>query len=168
MTTRLLATLFALIMTGTTALAENMAVVNVRALMAQAPQNELIKNTLQSEFGERTESLKKLEDEIKKLQSDLQTNEMTYSEQQKTEKARQIQAKGSDYQLQGKALQEDIENRSKEEQGKLLFLIRKAIQKVADEGNYDMILSSDAVLYRKPGVDITEKVLTVISDPTFK
>jgi outer membrane protein len=168
MNMRFIGAFLAIILSGNLFAADNIAYVDLRYLFSKAPQLELINNALQSEFSERTESLKKLEDEIKKLQSDLQTNDMTYSAQQKTEIQRQIQAKGSDYQLQGKALQEDIKRRQSEENNKLLFVIRKAISKVAEDGKYDMVLSTEGLLHAKPTLNISDAVLKVISDPTFK
>lgn len=142
-------------------------VVNVRAVASQAPQRESISNALQQEFKERGDALKALEEEIKGMQTKGQADELTMSEQQKTELIRSIQAKASDFQLKQKAFQEDFKRRSGEEQQNLLVLIKKAIDQVALQESFDIILQSESVAYISERVDITSKVINLMSDPKF-
>ncbi len=164
----LLCTFVALLLTGFTQAADlQIGVVNVRAVASQAPQRETISAALQNEFKERGESLKGLEKEIKDMQTKGQADELTMTEQQKTDLVRSIQAKASDFQLKQKAFQEDFKMRSEEEQRKLLILIKKAIDQVALQDTFDIILQSESVAYISDRVDITNKVITLMSDPKF-
>jgi len=94
-------------------------------------------------------------------------DELTMSEQQKTDLIRSIQAKASDFQLKQKAFQEDFKLRSEEEQRKLLILIKKAIDQIALQDKFDIILQSESVAFISDRVDITSKVVTLMSDPKF-
>ncbi len=164
----LLSTFAVLLITGFTQAADlQIGVVNVRAVASQAPQRETISAALQNEFKERGESLKNLEKEIKDMQTKGQADELTMSEQQKTDLIRSIQGKASDFQLKQKAFQEDFKLRSDEEQRKLLILIKKAIDQVALQDKFDIVLQSESVAYISDRVDITNKVITLMSDPKF-
>jgi outer membrane protein len=158
----------ALLFTGLTQAADlHIGVVNVRAVASQAPQRETISGALQQEFKERGETLKSLETEIRDMQTKGQADELTMSEQQKTELGRNIQSKASDFQLKQKAFQEDFKSRSEEEQRKLLILIKKAIDQIALKDTFDIILQSESVAYISDRVDITKKVITLMADPKF-
>ncbi|MCP4412261.1 MAG: OmpH family outer membrane protein [Gammaproteobacteria bacterium] len=164
----LLCTFAALLFTGFTQAADlQIGVVNVRAVASQAPQRETISAALQNEFKERGEGLKALEKEIKDMQAKGQADELTMSEQQKTDLIRSIQGKASDFKLQQQAFQEDFKARSEEEQRKLLILIKKAIDQVALQDKFDIVLQSESVAYISARVDITNKVVTLMSDPKF-
>jgi len=164
----LLTAIFAIFYTGIAQAADmQIGVVNVRAVASQAPQREAISSALQLEFKERGEQLKNLDAEIKNMQAKGQADELTMSEQQKTELLRTIQGKASTFQLQQKAFQEDFKARSEEEQRKLLILIKKAIDQVALQESFDVILQSESVAYISDRVDITNKVISLMADPKF-
>lgn len=149
------------------AAAVNIGVVNVRAIVSQAPQREIISNALQAEFNERNETLQTLEAEIKKMQAKGQAEELTMSQQQKTDLVRGIQAKMSSFQLQQKAFQEDFKTRGDQEQRKLLILIKKAIDQVALQDKFDVVLQFESVAYISDKADITQKVIALMAAPTF-
>ena len=165
----LLGAVIALFFTGLAQAADlNIGVVNVRAVASQAPQRESISAALQLEFKERGETLRKLETEIKDMQTKGQADELTMTESQKTTLIRSIQGKASDFKLQQTAFQEDFKLRSEEEQRKLLILIKKAIDQIALQEKFDIILQSESVAYIGDRVDVTAKVISLMTDPKFK
>jgi outer membrane protein len=50
-----------------------------------------------------------------------------------------------------------------EEQNKLLVLVQKAINTIAEKESYDMVLQRGAVIYVKPSADISGKVVEALS-----
>ena len=155
--------------TGTSYAADmNIGVVDVRAVIANTPQRESIAVTLQNEFKERGEGLKALEDEINKLEETRQNDAMTMSNQQMTETVRNIEAKVSDFKLKEKALQEDFKRRNEEEQRKLLILTKKAIDTVAANEKLDLVLQAESAAYVSQTLDISNKVIALMSEPNFK
>ena len=167
---RLVLTVLALaLFTGTSYAAEmKIGVVDVRAVIASTPQREAIKVTLQNEFKERGDSLKSLEEEIVKLTEQRQNDAMTMSNLQMTELVRNIEAKGADFQLKQKALQEDFKRRNEEEQRKLLILTKKAIDQVASTENLDLVLQAESAAFVSQILDISNKVIALMSEPNFK
>jgi len=85
------------------------------------------------------------------------------TEQQKLDMQRKMESLQSDYQLKGKALEEDMRRRGGEEQNKLLLKIQKAVDEVAKSENYDVILQSNAVAFIKKKQDISELVVKKVS-----
>lgn len=167
---RLVLTVLALaLFTGTSYAAETkIGVVDVRAVISSTPQREAIKVTLQNEFKERGDALKSLEEEIVKLTEQRQNDAMTMSNLQMTELVRNIESKGADFQLKQKALQEDFKRRNEEEQRKLLILTKKAIDQVASTENLDLILQAESAAFVSQTLDISNKVIALMSEPNFK
>jgi len=154
--------------TGVTQAAElKMGVVDVRAIIANTPQRETIALALQNEFKDRGAEMKAMEEEIKGMQSKGQADAMTMTNQQKTDLVRSIESKVGDFKLKEKALKEDFKRRNEEEQRKLLILAKKAIDQVAMNDKLDIILQAESVAYINQTLDITSKVITLMSDPKF-
>ncbi len=143
------------------------AVVNVRAVATQIPQRDSIAAALQQEFKERGDELRAIEDDIKKMQAKGQADQLTMSEQQKTELIRNIQEKAGGFKLKQQAFQEDFKGRSDAEQRNMLILIKKAIDQVALADSYDIVLQAESVAYISDRVDITQKVIALMADPKF-
>lgn len=143
-------------------------VVDVRAVIAKTPQRESIAVAMQNEFKDRGAEMKALEDEIKSMQEKGQTDAMTMSNQQKTDLVRSIESKVADFKLKEKALQEDFKRRNEEEQRKLLILTKKAIDQVALSEKLDLVLQAESVAYIDQKLDISNKVIALMSDPNFK
>ena len=157
-----------ILLTGLTQAADlRIGVVDIRAVLSQAPQRETISAALQLEFKERGETLRNLETEIKTMQAKGQADELTMTEQQKTELLRSIQAKASGFQLEQKAFQEDSKRRGNEEQRKLLVLIKKAIDQVALNDKFDIVLQAESVAFIGESFDVTTKVIALMTDPKF-
>ncbi|MCP3674235.1 MAG: OmpH family outer membrane protein [Gammaproteobacteria bacterium] len=164
----LLAATAVLFFTGLTQAADlNIGTVNVRAVATQAPQRESIQVALQQEFKERAEGLKALETEIVSIQTKGQADALTMTEQQKTDLIRSVQGKASELKLKQTNFQEDYKKRSDQEQRKLLILIKKAIDQVALQDNFSIVLQSESVAYISDRVDITNKVISLMTDPKF-
>ncbi|GAB1072432.1 MAG: OmpH family outer membrane protein [Shewanella algae] len=143
--------------------AEKLAVVDMGAVFEQLPQREQISNALKTEFGDRMAEVQKLQEELRGLLEKQQRDAALMSEAQKTELVRKMESLKADYQLKGKALDEDLRRRQGEEQNKLLVKVQKAINTIAEKEKYDMVLQRGAVVYVKPAADISSKVVEALS-----
>ncbi|MGI3002942.1 OmpH family outer membrane protein [Shewanella algae] len=143
--------------------AEKLAVVDMGAVFEQLPQREQISNALKTEFGDRMAEVQKLQEELRGLLEKQQRDAALMSETQKTELVRKMESLKADYQLKGKALDEDLRRRQGEEQNKLLVKVQKAINTIAEKEKYDMVLQRGAVVYVKPAADISSKVVEALS-----
>lgn len=143
--------------------AEKIGVVDMRAVMSQLPQAEAMMQGLQNEFSERVAAVRKIETELKSLAEKQQKDALLMTDDQKTELSRQLESLNADYQLKGKALQEDMKKRQAEEQQKLLIKVDTAIKAVAAAGEYDVILQRQAAVFVKESADISAKVVEEVS-----
>ncbi len=133
------------------------------AVFEQLPQREQISNALKTEFGDRMAEVQKLQEDLRGLLEKQQRDAALMSETQKTELVRKMESLKADYQLKGKALDEDLRRRQGEEQNKLLVKVQKAINTIAEKEKYDMVLQRGAVVYVKPAADISSKVVEALS-----
>ncbi|QUN07632.1 OmpH family outer membrane protein [Shewanella yunxiaonensis] len=145
------------------AYAEKLAVVDMGAVFEQMPQREQVTKQLKSEFGDRMAEVQKLQDELKGLLEKQQRDAQLMTDAQKTDLVRKMESLKADYQLKGKALDEDLRRRQGEEQNKLLVKVQKVINEIAKKENYDMVLQRGAVIYVKPEQDISSKVVDALS-----
>ena len=125
--------------------AENIAVVDMGAVFEQLPQREQIMQSLKSEFGDRMSEVQKMQEEMRSLMEKQQRDGALMNDTQKTELVRKMEALKSEYQLKGKALDEDLRRRQGEEQNKLLVKVQKAINTIAEKEKYDLVLQRGAV-----------------------
>ncbi|MCL1114171.1 MULTISPECIES: OmpH family outer membrane protein [Shewanella] len=162
MVNRALVTL-ALIATPMLAHAEKIAVVDMGEVFEQLPQREQISKALKAEFGDRVAEVQKMQEEMRSLVEKQQRDGALMSDTQKTELVRKMDSLKSEFQLKGKALDEDMRRRQGEEQNKLLVQVQKAINTIAGKENYDLVLQRGAVIFVKPEADISGKVVEALS-----
>ena len=143
--------------------AEKIAVVDMGEVFEQLPQREQISQSLKTEFGDRVADVQKMQEEMRTLVEKQQRDGALMSDTQKTELVRKMESLKSDFQLKGKALDEDMRRRQGEEQNKLLVKVQQAINTIAETESYDIVLQRGAVIYVKPEADISDKVVQVLS-----
>lgn len=115
--------------------AEKIAVVDMGAVFEQLPQREQISQSLKKEFGDRMADVQKMQEEMRSLMEKQQRDGALMNDAQKTELVRKMESLKSEYQLKGKALDEDLRRRQGEEQNKLLVKVQKAINTIAEKTN---------------------------------
>lgn len=143
--------------------AEEIAVVDMQAVFEQLPQREQVGKMLETEFGDRVASVKKMQEDLRGMLEKQQRDGALMSSTQKTEMGRNVESLKSELQLKGKALDEDMRRRQGEEQNKLLVKVQEVINKIATKESYDMVLQRGAVIYVKPTADISSKVVDALS-----
>ncbi len=131
--------------------------VNVARLLEKAPQAEKAKKDLEREFAPRDKKLLAEQKDIKQMEERLTKDAaiMSDSERQRLDKdliSRKREAK----RLQDE-FREDFNLRRNEELTKLQKEIFEAIQTLAKDENYDLLLT-DGVVYASDTIDVTSKV----------
>ncbi|MDY6321301.1 MAG: OmpH family outer membrane protein [Succinivibrio sp.] len=130
-------------------------VVNVPLVMNDIPQAAAVKEKLQKEFGPRQQELAKLETDGKALQQSLPT----LKGDQLTEAQRKLAQMQADYNLKGRALQEDQSKAVHDEEMKLGKLVQEAIDNIAKERGLQLVIRGEAVAYATRAVDISDEVV---------
>jgi len=136
--------------------------VNVPKVMEKAPQAEKAKKRLEKEFSPRDKQLVAQQKEIKKLEEKMSRDASVMGESERRKLEREIVSKKREATRSQQEFKEDFNLRRNEELGKLQRRIFDAIQAIAKEGSYDLLLT-DGVIHASDKIDITSKVQKKLS-----
>lgn len=151
-----------LVAVAPSAWAQKIGVVDMRLVMSKLPQAESMMQNLETEFAERVAAVRKLQEELKALSEKQQKDALLMTDAQKTELSRQMESLNADFNRKGRNLQEDMQKRQQEEQQKLLKQVQLAINSLAEQEKFDVILQRGAAVYVSSAADISEKVVQAV------
>ena len=133
-------------------------VVNVTALMEQAPQAKVAMDALQEEFAPRQRTIlakqKEFEDLTEKVNRDL----AVMGETERRNAERDLRDMQREVTRMQEEFREDLNLRRNEELGNLQRALLKEVQDYAESSDFDLVVG-DGVLYASSAVNITEMVL---------
>ena len=135
--------------------------VEIKKILQNAPQTVKANKVLEKEFTKRTKKLKKTVKKIKQKEIAFQKDSMTMSDSDREKKIKEIQGLKIDAQRTEREVREDIDLRRKEEIANVQNLVNIAVEKVAKEQGYDLILYQ-GVAYAGKKVDITDVVIKAL------
>lgn len=136
-------------------------VVNVNALMEQAPQAKVAMDALQEEFAPRQRSIVAKQQELEELSEKVQRDLAVMGETERRSTERELRDMQRDLQRMQNEFREDLNLRRNEELGNLQRSLLKEVQEYAEAEGYDLVVG-DGVLYASSAVNITEGVLRVM------
>lgn len=151
------------LLTGAAQAQQKIAVVDVMRIFQELPQREQISQKLQGEFQERFEDMQRIEARVEELRTKQQRDASIMSESEQTQVERELETLAAEAQLKGKALNEDTRRRQNEERNRLLGQVQAVVQEVATEGDYDIVLQSNAVAFIKEEADLSDEVIAKMS-----
>lgn len=135
--------------------------VQVDKILQEAPQTAETGKKLEREFSPRSIDLDKVQKQIHDLEAQLNNEKTPISDTDRRTKERDVTNLKLDFQRKQRELREDINIRKNEELSILQDRINKAVQSVAENENYDLVVYS-GVAYASKKIDITDKVLKLL------
>jgi len=132
--------------------------VQVLKVLEQSPQYQAAGKRIDKEFEPRGKVLIAEQKKIKDLEDKLNKDSAIMSESEISKLEREIVAKRRDYKRDQDEYREDLNFRRNEELAKIQKAIFEAIQKVAKDNNYDVVLS-EGVIYASSKADMTQLVI---------
>ena len=132
--------------------------VNAVRVLEQSPQAEKARSIIEKEFAPRDKQLVAKQKDLKALEDKLSKDGAIMSESERSNLERDIINKKRDLKREQDEFRDDFNFRRNEEFAKIQKDILEAIQAVAKENNYDIVLS-DGVLYASKKVDISSLVI---------
>ena len=141
------------------ALAEDfrVGVVNLELIMRESVQAVKAGDKLKKEFSARDQEIKKLTKNMKDLEALLEKEGVTLPDTERRNKERELSNLNVSLQRLQREFSEDLNLRQNEELTVVLEHANKAIQSIAENEKYDLVLQE--AVFRNPNIDITEKVL---------
>ncbi|MCI0655219.1 MAG: OmpH family outer membrane protein [Methylococcaceae bacterium] len=150
--------LFGLLLSASYAMAEmKIGFVNVPQVMAESPQVEQAKKEMEREFSARMNRLEAARNEIQRMQEKLNRDSAVMSESERNKLQNELLKTIRDAKRNEDDLREDQNIRQNELLSNINKQIQEAINELAKEGEYDLVLIS-GVGYRSDAIDITEKL----------
>ena len=131
--------------------------VNTVKLVDKAPQGKAALAAIKAEFADKELELTKINEQIKNTEEDIRTNSLVMSEQGRVEKQRKLRELKRKFEREKTEYREDINLRRNEELGNLQRIIRDAVDSIAREEGFDIVV--EQAVYVAEGIDITDKVL---------
>jgi len=133
--------------------------VSIAKILSQAPQAEQATKRLQKEFEPREKALRDTANSLRAMQQRLDKDSAVMNDSQRRNLERDIKTQSRDFQRAETEFRDDFNIRRNEELGKLQQQILQAINALAKEEGFDLILNEGAVIYASSSIDITDKIL---------
>lgn len=148
-----------LAVTGMAAAADlKIGFVNLARITSESPQAKAANDRLQREFEPREQEIAAMQKDLKQLEEKLARDAAVMKESERVRIERDLRAREREVRRMYDELREDFNIRRNEELGKLQRRVGEAVQKLAKEEQFDLILI-DGVMYVGEKVDITSKIL---------
>ncbi len=136
--------------------------VNFSVLADQSPHAKALQATLDREFGTRNRDLMQQAKDLQAKEEKFKRDAAVMAEAERSKAQKELVDGQRDAQRRANELKEDFELRRNEELRKLESALRLEVQSYAKAQNFDLILASEAVLFRKDTVDITSQVVAAM------
>lgn len=130
--------------------------VDMKQVLDNAPQVLAGREKLDLEFRPRNETIEFQERQVQSMEDRLQLGDLT--EDARARLDRELREMRRNVNRQKEDLRDELSFRRTEEVQKLEDQINQAVQEIARDSGYDLILSSP-VIYADPSLDITQLIL---------
>jgi outer membrane protein len=137
-------------------------VVNFARLADESPQAKVVQATLEREFGQRQRELVQQQKDLKTKEEKLQRDSAVMAEAERNKAQKELLDGQRDAVRRQNEFKEDLELRRNEELGKLQRTLVAEVQAYAKAQNFDMVFTSDTVIFRKDTLDITPAIVTAM------
>ena len=136
--------------------------VNTQRIFREAPTAVTAAKRIETEFSRRDQELQSMAKQLQGLQENLEKNALTLSESDRRTKERELNDLSREFQRKQREFREDLNLRQNEENAAIIEKANQAIQQLAENENYDLIVQD--VVWANPRLDITDKVIKVLSN----
>ena len=135
--------------------------VDIAKILNESPAAKAAQKKLEQEFTPRNKQLESKAKKIQKQKEKLQKEADIMSKDQIESLKRKIMKSERDLQRDATEAQEDFKLRRRDELGKIESRLKEVILKIAEGGQYDLILTNSDVTYASDtkGINITDRVL---------
>ena len=133
--------------------------VNIGRLINESPQATEAMESLQEEFAPRQREIIAMQNDFKEKSAQMERDREVMGADERQNLDRELRKEERDLTRTQQEFTEDINLRRNESLGKLQRELLRQVQIFAGQEKYDLVLSSDGVLFASPMIDVTEQVL---------
>ena len=153
---------FLMFLNGSAALAQELKIgfVSTERVFREAVPAVKALQKLEKEFAPREAQIKKVGEQARAIQVQLEKEGMTMSATQRRDRETELGRLSRERQRLEREFREELNLRKNEELAAVLETANRAIKEIAEKENFDLILQE--AVYRSPRVDITDKVIEAL------
>ena len=139
-------------------------IVKLDILFKEIPIYKESQTNLKNEFKPKADELKEIETSWNKLNDDYLKNERTMSKNERKAKIKEIGDIEKKFRAKQQSLQKELQGKQNSELQRIRVIVEKAINKFAEDNDYDLILRADGTtLFAKKYVDITQEIINILN-----
>lgn len=135
------------------------AYINSKVLLEKSPQAIAANERLQQQFGDRDQSLRKLAEDIRKMEKTFKTDSAIMSDEQKKKAEDNIIQNKRRFQFEQQSLKEDLQAKQRELLQQLQISIKEVIKAYGEANGYDFIFTDASIAYASDAVNITDEII---------
>ena len=134
--------------------------VNMERVMRDAVPAQRAQKSLEGEIQKRDLEMRRLTEQLKRLQAELDKMPATAGDSERRTKERSLADLGREFERKKVVYTEDLEARRNEAMGQVIEQANRAVRQVAEQGNFDIIFQEAA--YMSQRIDITDQVIRAL------
>ena len=139
-----------------------MGVVDPQRLLEESPQGRAMLDSMRTEFAPRERTLQAQQQALKAKQDKLQKDGATMTDEQRTRAEKELRDGARDFERARSEFQDDISARRNEEMSRLQKTLGEEVRTYAKAQGFDVVLSTEGVVYAAPAYDVTPAILTAL------
>lgn len=139
-----------------------MGVVDPQRLLEESPQGRAMLDSMRTEFAPRERTLQAQQQALKAKQDKLQKDGATMTDEQRTRAEKELRDGARDFERARSEFQDDISARRNEEMSRLQKTLGEEVRTYAKAQGFDIVLSTEGVVYAAPAYDVTPAILTAL------
>lgn len=156
---RLLPVALALAVTAPALAESRIAVVDLRQALFSSNDARSFSEGLQREFTEAEQTVRRTQDEARRMQDRLQRDGSMMNERERERLTTEFQEKVQEFNTLRQELDQAVNARKQAFLEEARPDVDRAVRELMDEHNLDVILPTEAVVYVRPQLNLTEELL---------
>ena len=137
-------------------------VVDPQRLLEESPQGKAMLDAMRTEFAPRERTLQAQQQALKAKQDKLQKDGATMTDEQRNRAEKELRDGARDFERARSEFQDDISARRNEEMSRLQKTLGEEVRTYAKAQSFDVVLSTEGVVYAAPAYDVTPAILTAL------
>lgn len=140
------------------AMAEQVGVVDMKAIFADSQKAKEIKTQLEKQFNPQKEKLQKMAQTLQENIQNYQKNQSVTDKKALAAEQDKITKEENTFRDEQAKFQQDVMKTQNEKLEQFVNNIKQSVKTVAEKNKLDLVIPSNDVLYSKEGMDITKQV----------
>ena len=134
-------------------------VVDLRQALFSSEGARKFSEQLQQEFADEEARVRSAQEEARRMQQRLERDGAMMNENERQRAMEQFQEKAQEFNFLKQRLDATVNNRKQQFLEQARPDVDRAVRELLEENNLDIILPAEAVVYAKPDMDLTPKLL---------